>query len=386
MFREKKIKLLILAIFILFISIIGRTIAKYTTKIETLPKLSVEITSFDYIRVTDSGNISLMNGFGSNSMSINIVEEQTYKVNFSGITQSGLFEKANIPIYFVKPGLYQLNFTVVGNQPILYDEKYQMYGCTVSENMNIGSSNESTMIMQNGIATEGFFYKSITPQTKETVSLSFLVTNTEKPMYWVWDLSNIKDSVSTTITLTDISITRTDDTITQNAYINFPKSKVYYKYNTTSPTNEVHNTKGIYFTKATYNELLFKCEMLTGFENVCIPIKNLEPNKTYQLVFNISHSNNIGTNIGYDSGGHCYGFNVSANEITEAKNIFTNTGTDHYCFNDKGINFANSTTQNITYQFVATKETMYWIWDFSGINDDNDWVKIHINNAQLVQK
>jgi len=123
MFRKKGINLLIVTLFLFLFFIIGKTMAKYTTRIETLPKLSLEITSFDYIRVTDSGKISLMNGFGSNSMSINIMEDETYKVNFSGITQSGLFEKANIPIYFAKTGLYQLDFTVVGNQPILYEEK-----------------------------------------------------------------------------------------------------------------------------------------------------------------------------------------------------------------------------------------------------------------------
>ena len=360
---------------------VGITMAKYKTTISTLPNLTIDITGFDYLRARDSGKTStLVTGYSGNT-SLNITEGDIYTVNFSGDTVSGLFEKTNIPIYFPSTGVYQLNFTVVANQNRIYDENYQIYGCTVSDSINVGSGQDS-MIRQNGIANTGFFWNSITPTDSENVTITINVTDASKPMYWVWDLCNIADGKNAVVNLTNISITKTtkQDGI---PYIDFPNSSIYYKYNTSSPTNEVFNTKGISLTNGSYNDLLFRCELVTGFENVCIPIKNLTVGTTYQLLLDLSHTNNTAVNAGYDSGKHTYGFYVSDSEITTAENRITNTGVSHYSFNDKSIDFANSTLENITYEFTATSETMYWIWDLSGIHDDNEWMKIHIYNCEI---
>ncbi len=105
-------------------------------------------------------------------------------------------------------------------------------------------------------------------------------------------------------------------------------------------------------------KLIFSTQQNT-FEKINIPINNLEVNGKYKLYFSQSNST-VATN------NNNYGCTILNTQITQT----TSTINPLLWSKTTQEDIKKSINQSIT--FTATAQTMYWIWDFSRLQDETE--------------
>ena len=360
-----QIHILVLLILIFFtIYTVADTFAKYSSNID-VATVNLSITGVKYWKNIEG------TGFTDDTFKEIVNTEKVLTLESMG--KSGSAERIKIPITGLEAGLYQLSFNVVmtGSNVRVVDNTKYVYGCTIDGNDSLDRD-------------VGYLWKSVTPATAESVTLTFEVTAAEAaagtPQYWLWNLSNIGDNSTFHLELTDISIAKTPSPT--STYIDFPSTAFLYMDTSSTDTYTETKAQQSFVTMASYDELVVKAESISGCEHFFIPIKGLTVGKTYTVTFDELTTNmTLGNNTSYD-----YGAWIDSTNAYTSKNVLYQSGvhrsqTDfpHYCVSSLG-----SWHNNNSLTFTATATEMYWMWEYAAFTD-NMWGNIHLRNVSIFE-
>lgn len=114
------------------------------------------------------------------------------------------------------------------------------------------------------------------------------------------------------------------------------------------------------------------------YEKINLPLKNLEIGQLYQLTFSVSNINTIiSTNSTLIYG--CTVMDTPNTNYTNSKALIVYDGYNN------GFMWKSITTDDATatISFIATQETMYWIWDLSKVSDKN--ATFNLSNVSIAK-
>ena len=287
-------------------------------------------------------------------------KENTFaEIDIVGIQDS--FEKVNLPLYNLEVGeYYQLTFTnsMTGTMITGTAGRNLVYGCTVMDTK--ATKNTKASIIADSANNSGFLWKTLNGNEK-TATLTFKAT--AETMYWIWDLSRVTDDTTSKFTLKDVSIEKTPSPTTP--YVDFPNTTIFQDDISSSLVKSQHT----FLTKASYEDLTLKLQSVSGIEFINIPIKGLTVGTTYKISFDNYTPADQSTSWKY-------GARIRKTKRESNSTLLTSSD---YLIEDMSI--VNSGTMT----FTATAETMYWVWECSGIKD-GQWATVNMYNVVLTEQ
>lgn len=201
------------------------------------------------------------------------------------------------------------------------------------------------------------------------------------------------DNDNITFTLSGLN---KDDIIEPNSYLTF---FVTFSYKDTITSNVLNSIIDYRFEERVWQQItnygMSKFEIINSsdgkfitvnyeavpaqYEKINLPLNNLEVGELYQLTFTTWNDNVIITDKNsYTLIYGCTVMEVPNNDYLDPKKLI---GYDGY---NSGYLWKTMDTgkQTVTLSFKATQETMYWIWDLSGILDETTST-LHIENISV---
>ena len=280
------------------------------------------------------------------------VDNSKLKISFK--TESGKYEKVNIPIKNLESGGYYI--LCYGDTPTgTFDGNY-VYGSTIKSSKTTATTQASM------ISNTHYMLKATSMTSRTNQCMTFKATATT--MYWTWEFARFKDGNTHGLTLTFESIEKIPTP--SNPYVDLPNTSLH-GFGTVDEENK--NAGLSYISLVNYNMMNSKLYALVGnYEKINIPLVGLTNGKSYTLTFTEKFTGTRDTD-------YYVGYKISASKITGLS-----SGTQ---FSDNNISsFGTTRTHSLT--FTATASTMYLVWSLAGISDGTT-ATFNMSNVSIVQ-
>ena len=337
--------------------------------------------------VLEAGNTYTFNLYSSEPGEITVNFSEVYKNNSNPTTNlhvennnyfqmfyrqtEGTYEKAEFPIINLVPGtLYKITFSedITGADPLFNGKDGRGgYGCTVRENIITGAGNSSQITfypndsdswnMYDWIPTEGTLDYTPThsdPLPEKLPSIVFRAT--KSTMYWIWEYSKCKDNSDAKIKVYFHGIEVIEPPVVPA--VDFPNS-IHYNFYHVALEDEFGGYSS-YKTVASYDSMEFHARGRNRNGRINIPLINLEEGHKYKIQYILRRTE--GTSYTTTGSKRRFGYSVldaprtDNNDYVPDKDFLTDYTSPTFEIND-------------SFEFEATAETMYWVWEMSQLKE-----------------